>query len=167
MFTGVCPSQSLIKFLSEEGIRQQLLKTEGITCRTTSAPCRRPVRSFSSSTKQNPVELTEKGIAMLTANMEDDHFFTMPDVPGTLVAIDGSDDSDAYKRSGSPVPRAGGEPARLHRSAFKSYALFEKDVDYVVMDKVKSVDEQTGRIRKAAATRRTPPSHRSEGGCAH
>ena len=59
--------------------------------------------------KQNQVELTEKGIATLTANMEDDQFFTMPDVPSTLVEIDASEASDAVKQEQREalVPRAG------------------------------------------------------------
>ena len=101
--------------------------------------------------KQNQVELTELGIATLTANMEDDHFFTMPDVPGTLVEIDASADSDAVKQEKreSLFREQGVKSARLHtmNQLLKSYALFEKDIDYVVMDnKVKIVDEQTGRI---------------------
>ena len=101
--------------------------------------------------KQNQVELTEKGIATLTANMEDDQFFTMPDVPSTLVEIDASEASDAVKQEQREAlfREQGIKSARLHtmNQLLKSYALFEKDIDYVVMDnKVKIVDEQTGRI---------------------
>lgn len=152
-YRGLPKTKSLIKFLSEEGIRQQLLKTEGYYLQDNkrAMPEADEELYFVIDEKQNQVELTEKGIAMLTANMEDDHFFTMPDVPGTLVAIDGSVDSDAVKQEKREAlfREQGIKSARLHtmNQLLKSYALFEKDVDYVVMDnKVKIVDEQTGRI---------------------
>jgi len=150
---GLPKTKSLIKFLSEEGMRQQMLKTEGYYLQDNkrAMPEADEELFFVIDEKQNQVELTEKGIATLTANMEDDHFFTMPDVPGTLVAIDGSDDSDAVKQEKREAlfREQAVKSARLHtmNQLLKSYALFEKDVDYVVMDnKVKIVDEQTGRI---------------------
>ena len=150
---GLPKTKSLIKFLSEEGMRQQMLKTEGYYLQDNkrAMPEADEELFFVIDEKQNQVELTEKGIATLTANMEDDHFFTMPDVPGTLVSIDGSDDSDAVKqeRREALFREQAVKSARLHtmNQLLKSYALFEKDVDYVVMDnKVKIVDEQTGRI---------------------
>jgi len=150
---GLPKTKSLIKFLSEEGIRQQMLKTEAYYLQDNkrAMPEADEELFFVIDEKQNQVELTEKGIATLTANMEDDHFFTIPDVPGTLVAIDGSDDSDAVKQEKREAlfREQGVKSARLHtmNQLLKSYALFEKDIDYVVMDnKVKIVDEQTGRI---------------------
>ena len=152
-YRGLPKTKSLIKFLSEEGMRQQLLKTEGYYLQDNkrAMPEADEELFFVIDEKQNQVELTEKGIATLTANMEDDHFFTMPDVPGTLVAIDASEDSDAVKQEKREAlfREQGIKSARLHtmNQLLKSYALFEKDVDYVVMDnKVKIVDEQTGRI---------------------
>ena len=152
-YRGLPKTKSLIKFLSEEGIRQQLLKTEGYYLQDNkrAMPEADEELYFVIDEKQNQVELTEKGIAMLTANMEDDHFFTMPDVPGTLVSIDASEDSDAVKQEKREAlfREQAVKSARLHtmNQLLKSYALFEKDVDYVVMDnKVKIVDEQTGRI---------------------
>ncbi|MGB1574103.1 MAG: preprotein translocase subunit SecA, partial [Flavobacteriales bacterium] len=137
---GLPKTKSLIKFLSEEGIRQQMLKTEAYYLQDNkrAMPEADEELFFVIDEKQNQVELTEKGIATLTANMEDDHFFTMPDVPGTLVAIDGSDDSDAVKQEKREAlfREQGVKSARLHtmNQLLKSYALFEKDVDYVVMD---------------------------------
>ena len=152
-YRGLPKTKSLIKFLSEEGMRQQMLKTEGYYLQDNkrAMPEADEELFFVIDEKQNQVELTEKGIATLTANMEDDHFFTMPDVPGTLVAIDASDDSDAVKQENREAlfREQAVKSARLHtmNQLLKSYALFEKDVDYVVMDnKVKIVDEQTGRI---------------------
>ena len=152
-YRGLPKTKSLIKFLSEEGIRQQMLKTEGFYLQDNKRmmPEADEELFFVIDEKQNQVELTELGIATLTANMEDDHFFTMPDVPGTLVEIDASADSDAVKQEKreSLFREQGVKSARLHtmNQLLKSYALFEKDIDYAVMDnKVKIVDEQTGRI---------------------
>ena len=152
-FRGLPKTKSLIKFLSEEGVRQQMLKTEAFYLQDNKRmmPEADEALFFVIDEKQNQVELTEMGIATLTANMEDDNFFTMPDVPGTLVAIDASEDSDAVKQQKRETlfREQAVKSARLHtmNQLLKSYALFEKDVDYVVMDnKVKIVDEQTGRI---------------------
>ena len=97
------------------------------------------------------MELTEKGIEFLTANMEDENFFTMPDLATELVSIDnGEGDEEAkLEKKSQLMADYSVKSARVHtmNQLLKSYALFEKDVDYVVMDnKVKIVDEQTGRI---------------------
>lgn len=152
-YRGLPKTKSLIKFMSEEGVRQQLLKTEGYYLQDNKRmmPEADEELYFVIDEKQNQVELTEKGIATLTADIEDDHFFTMPDVPSTLVEIDASDASDAAKQEQREAlfREQGIKSARLHtmNQLLKSYSLFEKDIDYVVMDnKVKIVDEQTGRI---------------------
>ena len=152
-YRGLPKTKSLIKFMSEEGIRQQLLKTEGYYLQDNKRmmPEADEELYFVIDEKQNQVELTEKGIATLTVNMEDDQFFTMPDVPSTLIEIDASEASDAVKQEQREAlfREQGIKSARLHtmNQLLKSYSLFEKDIDYVVMDnKVKIVDEQTGRI---------------------
>ena len=146
-------SKALIKFLSAEGMKQQLLKTEGIYLQDNKRemPKADAELYFVIDEKQNQVELTEKGIEYLTANMEDDNFFTMPDLATELVSIDnGSGDEEAKLELKSKLMADYGvKSARVHtmNQLLKAYALFEKDVDYVVMDnKVKIVDEQTGRI---------------------
>ena len=146
-------SKPLIKFLSAEGMKQQLLKTEGYYLQDNKRemPKADAELYFVIDEKQNQVELTEKGIEFLTANMEDDHFFTMPDLATELVSIDSGAGTDEEKleRKSQLMADYGVKSARVHtmNQLLKSYALFEKDVDYVVMDnKVKIVDEQTGRI---------------------
>ena len=146
-------SKALIKFLSAEGMKQQLLKTEGIYLQDNKRemPKADAELYFVIDEKQNQVELTEKGIEYLTANMEDDNFFTMPDLATELVTIDnGSGDEEAKLELKSKLMADYGvKSARVHtmNQLLKAYALFEKDVDYVVMEnKVKIVDEQTGRI---------------------
>ena len=152
-FRALPKSKPLIKFLSLEGMKQQLLKTEAIYLADNKRemPKADAELYFVIDEKQNQVELTEKGIEFLTANMEDDHFFTMPDLATELVAIDsgeGEEEEKLEKKSQLMADYAV-KSARVHtmNQLLKSYALFEKDVDYVVMDnKVKIVDEQTGRI---------------------
>lgn len=146
-------SKPLIKFLSAEGMKQQLLKTEAIYLQDNKRemPKADAELYFVIDEKQNQVELTEKGIEFLTANMEDEQFFTMPDLATELVSIDnGEGDEEAKLEAKSKLMADYGvKSARVHtmNQLLKSYALFEKDVDYVVMDnKVKIVDEQTGRI---------------------
>jgi len=101
--------------------------------------------------KNNQVELTEKGLNLISQNMDDENFFTMPDIATSLVNIDNSEDTDEVKlkEKETVVQDYSVKSARIHtmNQLLKSYALFEKDIDYVVMDnKVKIVDEQTGRI---------------------
>ena len=146
-------SKPLIKLLSGEGMKQQLLKTEGIYLQDNKRemPKADAELYFVIDEKQNQVELTEKGIEFLTANMEDEHFFTMPDLATELVGIDNGDQDEESKLEAKSQLMAdyGVKSARVHtmNQLLKSYALFEIDVDYVVMDnKVKIVDEQTGRI---------------------
>ncbi|MGB2014971.1 MAG: DEAD/DEAH box helicase, partial [Flavobacteriales bacterium] len=146
-------SKPLIKFLSLEGMKQQLLKTEAIYLADNKRemPKADAELYFVIDEKQNQVELTEKGIEFLTANMEDENFFTMPDLATELVSIDnGEGDEEAkLEKKSQLMADYSVKSARVHtmNQLLKSYALFEKDVDYVVMDnKVKIVDEQTGRI---------------------
>jgi len=152
-FRALPKSKPLIKMLSGEGMKQQLLKTEGFYLQDNKRemPKADAELYFVIDEKQNQVELTEKGIEFLTANMEDEHFFTMPDLATELVSIDNGDQDEESKLEAKSQLMAdyGVKSARVHtmNQLLKSYTLFEKDVDYVVMDnKVKIVDEQTGRI---------------------
>ena len=152
-FRALPKSKALIKFLSAEGMKQQLLKTEGIYLQDNKREMPKADEElyFVIDEKQNQVELTEKGIEYLTANMEDDNFFTMPDLATELVTIDNGPGEEEAKLEMKSKLMAdyGVKSARVHtmNQLLKAYALFEKDVDYVLMDnKVKIVDEQTGRI---------------------
>ena len=146
-------SKPLIKFLSGEGIKQQLLKTEGYYLQDNKKEMPKADEElyFVIDEKQNQVELTEKGIEFLTKNMEDDLFFTMPDLPTELVNIDNGLEGDEEKLELKKqlMDDYGVKSARVHtmNQLLKAYTLFEKDVDYVLMEnKVKIVDEQTGRV---------------------
>lgn len=152
-FRGLPKNKALIKFLSEEGMKQTLLKTEGYYLQDNQKymPEADEPLFFTIDEKNNSVELTEKGIALISKNMDDDNFFTMPDIATELVILDGKDISDEEKLTEKEelISDYSIKSARIHtmNQLLKAYALFEKDIDYVVMDnKVKIVDEQTGRI---------------------
>ena len=101
--------------------------------------------------KQNSIELTDKGIDMLTGNSDDPHFFVLPDIAGQLAELDNMDISDEEKANSKDelLQNYSIKSERVHtvNQLLKAYTLFEKDDEYVVIDnKVKIVDEQTGRI---------------------
>ncbi|MDG1781659.1 MAG: preprotein translocase subunit SecA [Flavobacteriales bacterium] len=152
-YRGFPKNKAIIKFLSEEGMKQILLKTEGYYLQDNQREMHKADEElfFVIDEKNNQVELTEKGINLIGKNMDDDNFFTMPDIATSLVNIDNgpSSDEDKLKEKEEVIQDYAVKSARIHtmNQLLKSYALFEKDVDYVVMDnKVKIVDEQTGRI---------------------
>ncbi|MFT5958185.1 MAG: preprotein translocase subunit SecA, partial [Flavobacteriales bacterium] len=152
-FRGVPKNKAVIKFLSEEGMKQILLKTEGFYLQDNQREMHKADEElfFVIDEKNNQVELTEKGINLISQNMDDENFFTMPDIATSLVNIDNSEQTDEVKlkEKETVVQDYSVKSARIHtmNQLLKSYALFEKDIDYVVMDnKVKIVDEQTGRI---------------------
>ena len=152
-FRGLPKSKPLIKFLSNEGMRQLLLKVEGyyLADNQREMPKADEELFFVIDEKNNQVELSEKGIAFLTQGMDDDAFFTMPDLATELVSIDNLEEGDEKKLELKQelMRDYGVKSARIHsmNQLLKAYTLFEKDIEYVIMDnKVKIVDEQTGRI---------------------
>jgi preprotein translocase subunit SecA len=152
-YRGLPKTKSLIKFLSEEGMRAQLLKVEGhfLQDNQREMPKADAELFFVIDEKNNQVELTEKGIALISKNMDDDKFFVMPDLGTELAEIEskGLSDEEKSKQIESLHRDYSVKSDRIHtiNQLLKAYALFEKDVDYVVMEnKVKIVDEQTGRI---------------------
>ena len=152
-FRGLPKSKPLIKFLSNEGMRQRLLKVEAIYLADNQKEMHKADAElfFVIDEKQNQIELSEKGIIFLTQGMEDDAFFTMPDIATELVNVDNSKatDEDKLAKKQEVMQDYGVKSARIHsmNQLLKAYTLFEKDIEYVIMDnKVKIVDEQTGRI---------------------
>jgi len=152
-YRGLPKNKALIKFLSEEGIKAQLLKTEGqyLQDNQRDMPKVDAELFFVIDEKHNQIELTEKGIQLISKNMEDDRFFLMPDLGSEIAEIENSEKSDEEKlKAKDDLMRDYSiKSERIHtiNQLLKAYALFEKDVDYVLMDnKVKIVDEQTGRI---------------------
>lgn len=143
----------LIKFLSEDGIKSILQKTENHYMQEQSkhmhivdAPL-----YFVIDEKNRGVEITEKGIEFLSKYQQDPDFFVMPDLATSLNEIDQSDMEDSEKKDAKQnlIQDYSEKSKRLHSVSqlLKAYALFEKDEEYVVMDdQVKIVDEQTGRM---------------------
>ena len=152
-FRGLPKSKPLIKFLSNEGMRQLLLKVEAIYLSDNQKEMHKADAElfFVIDEKQNQIELSEKGIVFLTQGMDDDAFFTMPDIATELVNVDNSSasDDDKLAKKQEVMQDYGVKSSRIHsmNQLLKAYTLFEMDIEYVIMDnKVKIVDEQTGRI---------------------
>ncbi|MEY4204731.1 MAG: preprotein translocase subunit SecA [Bacteroidota bacterium] len=147
-------SRPLIKFLSEEGIKVLLQKTENVYLQENSRRMPEADREllFTIDEKNRSVELTEKGVEYLSSFNNDPNFFVLPDIGSELVRI-GADNELSHDEKVSAKERLsqdyGVKSRRVHaiQQLLKAYSLFEKDNEYVVMDgEVKIVDEQTGRI---------------------
>lgn len=143
----------LIKFLSEDGNKQILLKTEGryLQDNQKEMPMVDEPLLFHIDEKNNSVTLTEKGIEMITSSGEEKDFFVIPDLGTEFGKVDKMDmtDSEKLKRKSEIMQNFQEKSERLHTvtQLLKAYTLFDKDIQYVVMDnKVKIVDENTGRI---------------------
>ena len=151
---GLPKTSALIKFLSEPGNRQKLQKVENYYLADQSREMHKADEElyFYIDEKNNSVELTDKGIQMITKAGEDPNFFVIPDIGVDLAAIDNdasATQEEKMKRKEALLNDYAVKADRIHtvQQLLKSYTLFEKDVEYVVMDgAVKIVDEQTGRI---------------------
>lgn len=144
----------LIKFLSETGMKTQMQETEKIYLAENQKlmPQADAPLYFTIEEKNNSIELTEKGLDFMTGESEDANFFILPDLSIDLNAIDQdatlSDQQKLLKKE-EVIRDYSIKTQRVHtvQQLLKAYSLFERDVDYVLMDgKVKIVDEQTGRI---------------------
>ncbi len=151
---GLPKNNALIKYLSEPGIRVKLQKAENyyLADQQREMPKADEELFFYIDEKNNSVELTDKGIHMITKAGEDPNFFIIPDISVDLAQIDNdaTDDADEKRRKKEALLNDYATKAdRIHtvQQLLKAYTLFDKDVEYVVMDgAVKIVDEQTGRI---------------------
>ena len=146
-------NNALIKLLSEEGVRKLLMDTEGIYIAEHNK--RMPEIDqdlyFVIDEKSNSVDLTDKGIELITEGGEDTNFFIIPDVGVQIAEIERKifDKEEKIAAKDKLMQDFAIKSDRIHsvQQLLKAYTLFEKDVEYVVMDsKVKIVDEQTGRI---------------------
>ena len=152
-FRGLPKNKALIKYLSEDGIRALLQKTENFYMQDQSKEMHKIDAElyFVIDEKSNSIELTEKGQELMSQNIEDKNFFILPDVGAIIADIDKSNKSaeekTKIKEETSRDFAIKSERVHTINQLLKAYSLFEKDVEYVVMDnKVKIVDEQTGRI---------------------
>lgn len=152
-FKGLPRNKALIKFLSEEGMKALMHKTEDVYL-ADNAKRMPEVTSelyFVIDEKNHSVELTDKGIDLISDDTSDPTFFVLPDIGSELADIERSPVPPAEKTAKKEklLEDYAVKSERVHtiNQLLKAYALFERDVEYVVMDnKVKIVDEQTGRI---------------------
>ncbi len=152
-YRGLPKNTALIKYLSEPGIRVKLQKSENYYLADQQKQMHIVDEElyFHIDEKNNQVELTEKGLQYITRSGEDPNFFVLPDLSIQLSDIEKSNDSteDKLHKKELILNEYGQKADRIHtvQQLLKSYTLFEKDVEYIVIEgQVKIVDEQTGRI---------------------
>jgi preprotein translocase subunit SecA len=151
---GLPKNSALIKFLSEPGIRVKLQKAENHYLADQQREMHKADEElfFYIDEKNNSVELTDKGIQLITRSGEDPNFFILPDISLSLTAIDNDAKASAEEKlhhKEQIINEYAVKADRIHtvQQLLKAYTLFDKDVEYVVLDgAVKIVDEQTGRI---------------------
>ncbi|SKB65737.1 preprotein translocase subunit SecA [Daejeonella lutea] len=152
-YRGLPKSKALIKFLSEPGMKQVLTKSEHhyMENQNKEMPTVDAELFFVIDEKNNQVELTEKGIELITTSGEDPNFFVMPDVGTEIAELEKSNLSTEEKiaKKDALMRDFSIKSERIHsiNQLLKAYTLFEIDVEYIVDEgKIKLVDEQTGRI---------------------
>ena len=152
---GLPKYQPLIKFLSEPGMKQLMQKAENfyIQDNERQMPEVTDPLFFVINEQMHSVDMTDKGHDILASEVSDPSFFILPDVGSMVADIEKSDISEAEKHEKKDrlMEDYALKSERVHTvtQLLKAYAMFEKDVDYIIVDgKVKIVDEQTGRIRE-------------------
>ena len=152
-YKGLPKYKPLIKFLSEQGIKVQMQKTENIYMADNNR--RMPEVTdelfFVIDEKMNSIELTDKGHEALSKRVGEEGFFVLPDIGASIAELEAQELSmeEKAQKKDELINDYSIRSERVHtvNQLLKAYAMFEKDVEYVVMDnKVKIVDEQTGRI---------------------
>ncbi len=153
VFKGLPRNKPLIKFLSEPGVKASMIKTENFYMQENNKNMHIVTDAlfFVIDEKQNSIELTEKGIDLITGTTDDPEFFILPDIGSEIAELEKSELEEKVKleTKDALLQSYGVKSERVHtiNQLLKAYTLFEKDTEYVVMDnKVKIVDEQTGRI---------------------
>ena len=153
VFRGIPKNKALIKFLSQEGIKQILQKTENTYMADNNKlmPEVDEELYYVIEEKNNSIDLSDKGIIHLSGKTSNDNFFVLPDIGVKIGEIDQSEDTPEEKAAKKEelYRDFSIKSERIHtmNQLLKAYSLFEKDTEYVVIDnKVLIVDEQTGRI---------------------
>ncbi|SDW72526.1 protein translocase subunit secA [Lutibacter oricola] len=152
VFRGLPKSKALIKYLSQEGIKQLLQKTENFYMQDNNREMPKIDEElyFVIDEKNNSIDLTDKGISHISDG-EDQDFFILPDLSTEIGKIDTefTDKTENTSKKEELYRDYSIKSERIHtmNQLLKAYTLFEKDIEYVIMDdKIKIVDEQTGRI---------------------
>ena len=143
----------LIRYLSEDGIKNLLLKVEAKYMQDNNREMPKAVEPlyFVIDEKNHSIELTDKGIEVLTGTTSDPDFFILPDIASQLSEVENEDLTHEEKKEKKDklLQNYSIKSERVHtvNQLLKAYTLFDKDVEYVIDDnKIKIVDEQTGRI---------------------
>ncbi|MDG1332789.1 MAG: preprotein translocase subunit SecA [Crocinitomicaceae bacterium] len=151
-YRGMPRNKALIKYLSEPGIKAHLQKTENFYMQEQGKKMKKIDKElfFVIEEKQNTIELTDKGIDLISGKDGRDYFI-MPDIGASIATLEKQDlEKDAFLEAKDALIRDYSiKSERIHsiNQLLKAYSLFEKEVEYVIMDgKIKIVDEQTGRI---------------------
>ena len=147
-------NKPLIKYLSEDGIKSGMLKTEEIYMENNNRRMPEAVEPlfFVVDEKLNSCDLTDKGTAWLANQVNDAQLFVLPDIAGQLSALEGDKtitDEQRVEKKDELMAHYAVQSERVHtlQQLLKAYCMFNKDDEYVVIDgEVKIVDEQTGRI---------------------
>jgi preprotein translocase subunit SecA len=152
-FKGMPKNKALIKYLSEPGVKANMLKTEEYYMQQQNREMHIITDElyFVIDEKNNTIELTDKGIDLLTGKSDDAEFFVLPDIGARVAEIEQESPSENEKQAKKDelMQNYAVKSERVHtiNQLLKAYCLFEKDDEYVVLDnKVLIVDEQTGRI---------------------
>ncbi|HSH19307.1 MAG TPA: DEAD/DEAH box helicase [Draconibacterium sp.] len=152
-YKGLPKNKSIIKFLSEVGMKDTLQKTENLYMQENNKNMHIVTDPlyFIIEEKQNSVELTDKGIEYISKGFEDPEFFVLPDMGGKMADLEHANlkPEELVEAKDKLLQDYAVKSERVHtiNQLFKAYTMFEKDVEYVIIDnKVKIVDEQTGRI---------------------
>jgi len=152
IFRGLPKNKSLIKFLSEDGIKTLLQKTENKYLQDQGKEMYVIDNElfFVIDEKNNSTELTDRGIDFLSNFSEEKDFFILPDIGSEIAKLEKLEDKkEATNKKNQLIQDFSIKSERIHtlNQLLKAFTLFEKDIEYVVMDnKVKIVDEQTGRV---------------------
>jgi len=150
---GLPKNKSLIKFLSEEGMKVTLQKTENFYMQDNNKNMHIVTDPlyFIIEEKLNSVELTDNGIDLISGGLDDPDFFVLPDMGAVIAELENSNlpQEELLEKKDKLMQDYAVKSERVHtiNQLLKAYTMFEKDIEYVVIDnKVKIVDEQTGRI---------------------
>ena len=153
-YRGLPKYKPLIKYLSESGVRQTLQKTENFYLQDNQKmmPEADEPLYFTIDEKNNSIDLTEKGIDLITGSGEDSKFFILPDIGEGIAKLEEDTSlakSDKLKQKEEFIKDYSIKSQRIHsvNQLLRAYCLYDKDTEYIVVDgKVKIVDEQTGRV---------------------
>ncbi len=150
---GLPKNKALIKYLSEQGVKADMLKTEGFYMQDNNREMHVVTDPlyFVIDEKNNSVELTDKGLDLITGDSDDPKFFVLPNIAEQLSDLEHQNLNPEEKQSlkDDIIQNYSVKQERVHtiHQLLKAYTLFEKDDEYVVINgQVKIVDEQTGRI---------------------